>query len=207
VEPDATSLAHFAFKAEVDEAGRTAGMQDHFACALGGPRILNIRNGKVSSQRIDWPNSFRAEFERWILLFDTSTDHDASAVLKRQLRQAQGSRRAAHSFARIARLAPRIVNALVAQDLELFGTLLHSHWLAKRERLTKADVRTADPLISLARGAGALGAKVVGSGGGGALMVCTPSANANRVRRAMASAGLRAIPYRLTSAGARLGSL
>ena len=64
---------------------------------------------------------------------------------------------------------------------------MHEHWHTKRERSPGMATERMDELYRLARMSGCLGAKLVGAGGGGFLLVY--ATNPSRHPQAMARAG------------------
>ena len=69
-------------------------------------------------------------------------------------------------------LAKAAHDILVSADTNLstFGSLLHQSWLLKKSLTDKVSNREIDELYSYAIEAGALGGKVMGSGGGGFML-------------------------------------
>ena len=89
------------------------------------------------------------------------------------------------NLARAEELARAACAALEADEPDRLGELMNDQWALKRERLAGVPMDRVEHLRSLALDAGALGAMLVGAGGGGFLLVC--AADAERVRAALAA--------------------
>ncbi|RLF08924.1 MAG: mevalonate kinase [Thermoprotei archaeon] len=92
--------------------------------------------------------------------------------------------------------------ALREGDLERLGELLNvNHGLLCA---IGVSTRKLDKLVYAARGAGALGAKLTGAGGGGCMIALCREAEADKVARAIERSGGRALKVRMDGEGVRL---
>ncbi len=99
-------------------------------------------------------------------------------------------------LSKIAELAEAGEKALVAGDLALLGTLMKSnHQLLQK---IGVSISVLDQMVEAAMGAGALGAKLTGAGGGGAMIALAPG------RQEQVAAALRALGHEafITTLGA-----
>jgi D-glycero-alpha-D-manno-heptose-7-phosphate kinase len=62
-------------------------------------------------------------------------------------------------------------NALLRNELDQFGDLLHEGWVHKRRLASAITNPGIDALYDIARENGALGGKLLGAGGGGYLLL------------------------------------
>ena len=83
-----------------------------------------------------------------------------------------------------------------------FGELMHEHWEHKKRRSGGISNPQIDKWYSLAMSNGAIGGKLVGAGGGGFLMFY--AADRNRLRQAMAEAGLEEVRFRFDFEGTKV---
>jgi D-glycero-alpha-D-manno-heptose-7-phosphate kinase len=72
---------------------------------------------------------------------------------------------------------------------------------ARRRLSPTVTTPTTERLFEAARGAGALGAKVCGAGGGGCSVYWARAGRRERLRRALAAAGGRILPFRVEERG------
>lgn len=100
---------------------------------------------------------------------------------------------------RVARMA---VNALEAGDLKSLGRLMNiNHALLYAIGVSSQAI---EGLVWAARGAGALGAKLTGAGGGGCIIALAEPENRNRVAEAIRAAGGEPIIVGISYEGARV---
>ena len=103
----------------------------------------------------------------------------------------------------ISELATPGQEALLAGDFETLGKLMDDNHRLLQE--IGVSIETLDAMVSIARGAGALGAKLTGGGGGGAMIALAPGAQ-ETVARALRSAGFETFVTTLGIASAGDGS-
>ncbi|GLV79958.1 hypothetical protein ACH4VS_39600 [Streptomyces hygroscopicus] len=201
----ARTLAETAAAVEIDDLGRAVGKQDHYLAAYGGIRLLRFHpSGRVDPQPLELPAAVRAGLEARLLLFYSGTSRDAGAVLAEQNeRTRSGNDDALRRLHAIRSIADEMVSALERRDLGAIGHLVNEHWSLKSGLGSRISSPRLQALHDRAREAGASGAKLLGSGGGGfLLLVCQPERHAE-VRRSMVAAGLRELPFRLAEGGSR----
>jgi D-glycero-alpha-D-manno-heptose-7-phosphate kinase len=92
--------------------------------------------------------------------------------------------------------------ALESGNVVRFGELMHEHWEHKKRRSQRMSNEQIDSWYELARKSGAVGGKLVGAGGGGFLMFYAH--DRNRLRVAMAQAGLEEVRFRFDFEGTKL---
>ena len=73
-----------------------------------------------------------------------------------------------------------------ARDLDEIGNLLHESWEVKKGLAGSVSSSAIDELYGRAMGAGALGGKLLGAGGGGFLLFYRHPEDAERLRTALA---------------------
>ncbi len=88
-------------------------------------------------------------------------------------------------------------------DLVKIGNLMnqHHHYL---KNLLKITVPKIDEMIDAALTAGALGAKIVGSGGGGSIAVLSPKNKEEAIKKALLNAGAKDVYIAAVDQGARI---
>lgn len=88
------------------------------------------------------------------------------------------------------------------RDLDDFGRLLDITWKLKRQTGDTISTGTIDELYAKGIGAGALGGKLLGAGGGGFLLFYVPKDKQNNVRHALSS--LREVPFYFENGGTQV---
>jgi D-glycero-alpha-D-manno-heptose-7-phosphate kinase len=87
-------------------------------------------------------------------------------------------------------------------DLVEFGRLLNDAWKLKRKLSTRVSTPEIDDLYDAAMRAGAIGAKLLGAGGGGFMLLFVRPEDRTRVRAALG--GRIAVPFKFETSGSRI---
>jgi D-glycero-alpha-D-manno-heptose-7-phosphate kinase len=200
------ALAEFAFKVEKEMAGHPVGKQDHYLAAFGGVTYLDIeRDGRVQVSPLNISMSTSEDLQSRILLFFTGISRSANKILQAQSRDTEADDSSVvDSLHRTKEMGYRVKEYLQKGQLDKFGLLLHEHWENKKRRSDVISNPKIDKWYEIARNAGALGGKVIGAGGGGFLMLYCPNRKKLAVRKAMAAAGLKEMPYNFDFQGAKV---
>ena len=92
--------------------------------------------------------------------------------------------------------------ALQSGQLALWGTLMHDHWMRKKQRSNGMSSEKIDAWYQIGLNNGALGGKLVGAGGGGFLMFY--ASDPMRLRQAMTKIGLEEVKFQFDFEGTKL---
>jgi len=200
------ALAEFACHVEMNLAGHPVGKQDHYLAAFGGITCLDIeRDGRVHVNPFNISITTSEELQSSVLLFFTGITRNAGDILQSQHQDTEaGDSTVLDSLHRTKELGYRIKETLEQGNLDQFGHLLHEHWENKKRRSGKISNPRVDHWYTVARGAGALGGKLIGAGGGGFLMLYCPNHKKALVRRALAAEGLHEMSYDFDFQGAKV---
>jgi D-glycero-alpha-D-manno-heptose-7-phosphate kinase len=102
---------------------------------------------------------------------------------------------------RLRAIAGEMKSALLKGGLGSFGELLLENWVCKKSLVPSITNEHIDSLLDQARGAGAIGGKVPGAGGGGCLLFCGESDRERLVRKVIETAGSRIIDFNFDAKG------
>jgi D-glycero-alpha-D-manno-heptose-7-phosphate kinase len=116
------------------------------------------------------------------MLFFTGRTRSADAILREQVERMPDSIDALRTM-RAQVDAGR--EALQRGDLDQFGHLLDDAWQLKRRLAGGVTNGQIDDMYRRARGAGAIGGKITGAGGGGFLLLYAPPSAQDEVRDAL----------------------
>jgi D-glycero-alpha-D-manno-heptose-7-phosphate kinase len=133
------------------------------------------------------------------MMFFTGRQRSASKILQSLDTTSSPSTR--RSLGRLRDLALGLYEELGKGDPDVLGEYLHRGWEQKR-RLAGVSDPSIDAWYAAARGAGALGGKLLGAGGGGFLLFYVPREQQPAVRQALSD--LRELPVALESSGSRI---
>ena len=189
-------IARDACMIEIDMCGAPIGKQDQYAAAYGGFNIIEFRPDESVQVTpiVAQPERYQA-FQGQLQCFYTNRTRSANSILQEQTsRSASNADTVAHLLA-LKQLAITFVDAFRDGDLDAMGAILHEGWERKRQLSTGISDGEIDHYYELARRAGASGGKLLGAGGGGFLLIQTPTDRQEAVRRALSNLREVAMPF------------
>ena len=134
------------------------------------------------------------------MLAYTGQSRSASDMLAGQVRRTlAGDSALTRNLLRTAEVARATAAALEEERLEALGDLMNESWRLKRERLAHVPMPRIEALRSIALDRGALGAMLMGAGGGGYLLAYAP--DPRPVLAALAAEGAPELPFGLDDEG------
>lgn len=188
-----------AYKWEREMLLQTVGFQDQIVAAIGGcVEMIAEPSGKITAgRRDDLLAGLNYFMENNFIMVETGIHRSANKILK-QL---------ALSYFKENNLGPATVEdierSILNNDCEMFGLLLQNHWKAKRMRLPESTNQEIDYIINTAIMAGANGAKTIGAGGGGYILICSEKENKTSVMKELESIGCKLVKFSIDVNGVR----
>lgn len=201
---DPAEAAERACDLEIKRLGMPIGKQDQYASAFGGLNTIAFTRDGVTVTPLPVSRDLFAQLGCRLLLFSTGQTREASSILHQQRSDTQSNSGVLDRLHRLKALAVEMREALLAGNLDGFGTLLDRSWQEKRQLSGKVSSAAIDAWYDAARSAGALGGKITGAGGGGYLLLYVPQRKQRAVRAALTSRGLREMPFEIALAGAQV---
>jgi D-glycero-alpha-D-manno-heptose-7-phosphate kinase len=197
-------LAAGACRIEIDVLGKPIGRQDQYASAFGGLQALRFEErGEVRREPLALPAEERDRLERNLLLFYSGRGRDAADVLAPVGERITREREAVAVLRRMRDRAIGLAEALATGgNADLVGKALGEDWELKRSLHPRVSNPRIDGAYKSALGAGALGGKIVGAGGGGFLLLYVPEEHQGRVRETLRD--WRELPFVFESGGSRI---
>ena len=197
-------LAELACHIEIDRLGEPIGKQDQYIAAVGGVTCFTFhKDDKVTAAPLGISMDTMFDLEDNLLLFFTGFSRSASGILKDQkVKSQQNDADMLNNLHYVKDLGYRSRDALVNGKTELFGELMHEHWEHKKRRSGGMSNPKIDEWYELGMKSGAVGGKLVGAGGGGFLMFMAQ--DRNKLRHAMARAGLEEVRFKFDFEGAKV---
>jgi D-glycero-alpha-D-manno-heptose-7-phosphate kinase len=202
-----TEIAEQAFHIAIDLLKEPSGKQDEYIAAHGGLTSFSVSpEGKVKVEPL-YINKISpevmSELEHNLLMFYTGIRRESSQVLRNQAKATeQGEKDMIENLNRVKEIGREIKEALEKGNLTRFGELLDIHWQEKIKRKGTSDPRI-NGWYETAKEAGAIGGKLMGAGGGGFFLFYCENQK-EKLRKAMASQGLRETAFRFDFEGAKV---
>ena len=193
-------LARQACEIEIDVLGKPIGKQDQYIAAFGNVRLIQfLPTGEVKVDAVDMDTERKRRFSESLMLFYTGVTRKADDVLSEQKR---------NIVDRLLVLRNMRTQAIEMRDilsngnLDAVGAALHQGWVFKKQLATKISNSRIDEMYDAAMGAGAVGGKITGAGGGGFMLVyCAPEKQSS-VRGALN--GMKELPFNLERDGTKV---
>ena len=198
------SIADLACKIEIDILKEPIGKQDQYIAAVGGVTCFTFhKDDKVTAAPLGISMDTMFDLEDNLLLFFTGFSRSASGILKDQkVKSQQNDADMLNNLHYVKDLGYRSRDALVDGKTEVFGKLMHEHWEHKKRRSGGMSNPKIDEWYEIGMKNGAVGGKLVGAGGGGFLMFMAH--DRNKLRHAMAHAGLEEVRFKFDYEGTKV---
>ena len=196
----AERLAREACEIEIEILKRPIGVQDQYIAAYGGLRYFEfLPNGQVTSEKIKLSTDVQRSLNDNFMLFFTGLSRDSSSILKEQVVNLKDR---LTELREIKHMAQEARCAIESGNIDALGALLHQSWELKKRLAGTISNERINEMYETARGAGAIGGKIAGAGGGGFLLLYVPFEQQNKVRTKLK--GLQELPFRLEADGTKV---
>jgi D-glycero-alpha-D-manno-heptose-7-phosphate kinase len=201
--PSHETCAAGACEVEIEKLGEPIGKQDQYAAAYGGMNYLRFNaDGSVHVDPIILDRSTREALDDRLLLFFTGVTRQASEILTEQRRNIVSDPRVFDNLARMRDQADELRESLAGGNIDAIGTSMHEGWTRKKQMASGVTSPAFDSIYETARGAGALGGKLLGAGGGGFFLFYAEPKRRQAVLDALSR--LRHIDFCLERQGTRI---
>jgi len=201
--PSHETCAAGACEVEIEKLGEPIGKQDQYAAAYGGLSYIRFNaDGSVHVDPIILDRSTRDGLDDHLLLFFTGVTRRSSDILTEQRRNIVSDSKSFDNLARIRDQADELRESLASGNIDAIGTAMHEGWMRKKQMASGVSSPVFDSIYDTARGAGALGGKLLGAGGGGFFLFYVEPRRRQAVIDALAQ--LRHIDFRLEQQGTRI---
>ena len=196
----AETLAREACRIEIEILGRPIGKQDQYAAAYGGLNYIKFnRDESVDVTPLACRPETLEKLNRNLLLFHTGLNTQSDNILSEQNEKTFDNLTV---LDRMVGLAEELKKAVMSDDLTEFGKILHDGWIHKQKLANGITNPAIDNYYGKAKEAGAIGGKILGSGGGGFLLLYCEEQNQNKVRKALPD--LREAPFGFEPEGSKI---
>jgi D-glycero-alpha-D-manno-heptose-7-phosphate kinase len=199
---DKQALAADAIYVEQELLQEAVGTQDQLSAAYGGFNRINFyTDGTYEVRRVVTPPSRLAELEQYLALYFTGFARTASEIAKEQIRMTPQRKHELDAMLQLVDEAEAII-ASPGRSLDEFGRLLHEGWQIKRALTQKITNAAIDEIYEAGLGAGALGGKLLGAGGGGFMLFFVAPERRQELRMRLQK--LLCVPFTFSSRGSQI---
>lgn len=195
-------LAKNAIHIEQNIILENVGSQDQLSAAFGGFNHIVFRQNDsfevspilISPERLE-------ELQSNLLLCFTGFSRIASEVAKSQIENFKNREKELKAMKEMVNEAIDILHSPNV-PIEEFGKLLHQNWMYKRGLSDRVTTHEIDDIYETALGAGAIGGKILGAGGGGFLLLFAKPELHNQIRESLQN--LVHVPFKFENSGSRV---
>ena len=188
VDMSKAEMAKLAFHLEREVIGLKGGCQDQYAAVYGGFNSLKIDSNGVNVMPARIDQDIVNELQCRSVMAFTGTTHDSAKIIETQQKAyKEGSNEDALDHTKDIAICLR--SALRHGDIDDCGELLAEGWEYKKKFSGSITNPEIDKLYNAAVGAGAIGGKVSGAGGGGFMYFICSFDKKSKVSKALAQAG------------------
>ncbi len=160
-------IAKDAIEIERNILKESGGIQDQIWAAYGGLNTIKInKDGDFFVKPLSITNEFRDHLLDSMVLIYTNEQRTCDRIAKSHQNKDKTT---------ILKLAHEAHNYLISEDIKSMGKLMHESWLEKSKLSSNISTQQVDSIISTCLKLGAYGAKLLGAGGCGfVLVICNP---------------------------------
>jgi len=196
----AETLAREACKIEIEILGHPIGKQDQYAAAYGGFNHIKFNaDESVFVNPVILKKEVIEELNNRLLLFYTGINTRSDSVLTEQRRKTKNN---LNILDKMVGLSEEFLDELKYGNITSFGEILHKGWVYKQKLASNITNPIINSYYEKARKAGAIGGKILGSGGGGFLLFYCEEKNQDNVRKTLSN--LKELSFKFEPEGSKI---
>ena len=198
-------LAKTACKIEIDILKQPIGKQDQYIAAFGGFKAFNfIKDSDPIVIHLDPVDEQKSEMFRQIednlLLYYTKTIRNSFDILSEQKANIQKNK---DELIALTDLAKHLYdNLITSNDPDIIGVSLNLGWTIKKKLSTNISNTEIENMWRKAMGAGCLGAKISGAGGGGFFLMYCRKESKSQLRKVLSD--YIELPFKFEKDGSKI---
>lgn len=183
-------VAELANAIEREELRILAGKQDHYASAIGGINFMEFHGERVHTAQIRLDPAVQFLLEKHLVYCYTGKSRLSSDIHEKVIGGFKAKDPTTfRAIERLKAIARECKTVLMKGALTAFGELLAENWENQKKLHASVTNERIDALFKAAMGAGAIGGKAGGAGGGGCLVFLAAPEKEHQVKRALQDAG------------------
>ncbi|NDV79331.1 dehydrogenase [Dysgonomonas sp. 511] len=196
-------LAYLAYLIERIDLGQAGGKQDQYAAAFGGFNFMEFyADDKVIVNPLRVRNETINELSNNMLLYYTNSSRNSGDIIVNQQKNVKEQKaKSLEAMHQIKKQAYEIKEAILKNDLDEIGYILHRGWEYKRNMADGISTPFFEEIYDTAIKAGATGGKISGAGGGGYVFFYCPGNTRFAVGKALDKLGGKVQSYSFTKKG------
>ena len=199
---DSYALAELAYSIEREDVGIKGGRQDQYAAAFGGLNFIEFRDQVAVVHPIRLWTDTANELQYSMVFAYIGGQRFSGDLIHRQIENVRSKEaESIQALDEQKRIVYKMKDALLTRRIEDFGKLLHEAWTIKKRISQGITNERINDIYAAVCGAGAVGGKISGAGGGGFMMFfCDPS-DRFQVQDAIRAAGCDPVDLQFVEEG------
>jgi len=199
----AERLAREACEIEIERCEKPIGKQDQYIAAYGGLQFIQFNpDESVYVNPVICCPETKVRLQQSLLMLYTGLTRLADNILREQRLNTLNDLTRRGILHRMTQLAREQRDAIVCNDLNSFGEVLHQSWIEKKKMASGISNPEIDTWYETARRNGAIGGKILGAGGGGFLLLFAPPERFSDIINALPE--LKPVPFKLEPQGSKI---
>jgi len=179
-----------------------------YAAAFGGFNFMEFSANRTVVNPLKIAPEVANELAYRLLLCYTGTSHYSNDIIERQQQSyADKNEATVRALDATKALAIDMKNELLRGNIDEMGRLLDEGWQLKKQFTDGISNPHIDTFYERARAAGALGGKLVGSGGGGYILLFCDFARRADVAKAVQASGGSVTDFSIETSGVQAWSV
>ena len=167
-------LADEAIYLEQKVLKESVGSQDQVACSYGGFNKINFYKKNFNCKKIKINNQKILDLEESIILIYTNQVRNSTILEKKKINTINDKIPQYEEIFNLVNEGEKVLKSNSYNWLKEFGQILNDQWLIKKSLTKNVSNKNLDELYKICLENGSYGGKILGSGGGGFMMVITP---------------------------------
>ena len=185
---------------EQDMIGENVGCQNQALAGFGGFNYIEFGgNNHLRVRKVTISTEKLKSLQDHLMLYFTGFTRSASEIAQHQIKNIPNKTKELTAMQQLTKEAMRVLSDC---DVTEFGKLLHESWLLKRSLSDKITTPVVDEIYNTAMGAGAIGGKLLGAGGGGFVLLFVEPDKQAAVRAKLVK--FLEIPFRFEEQGSQI---
>ena len=197
------NLAKQAIHLEQNVIKENVGSQDQIAAAYGGFNLIEFKkNGSFEVQPLILKQLKQEYLNKNLMLFYTGVSRISSEIAYETVKNLKKKEKLFFKLYDLLWEGLKIIENESQNDIDDFGKLLHESWRYKKETSSKVTNTLIDDIYDTAIKNGALGGKILGSGGGGFILLYVPIEKQENIKSLFKN--LTHVPFKFDYSGSKV---
>ena len=163
-------LSRLACEIEIERLATPIGKQDQYAAAYGGMNLITFNPDEtVKVEKVLMNPQKKIQLENNLIMVYIGGEHSANKILEEQS-AAINNEMKFQTQRNMVKLAYQLHDALVNNNIDDFGNILHEGWMMKKSLVNSISNDIINDVYQMGLKAGATGGKLLGAGGAGFLL-------------------------------------